>query len=92
MSKAILIMDMPEHCGYCNFCYYSDGRVPTCQLKLQAIENYKEKPAWCPLKPLPEKYDIEAEKKKPHDRDYDWEFEGGYNTCIDQIIGMEEAR
>ena len=51
------------------------------------FNNTIPKPDWCPLKPLPEKYDIEAERNKPHDIDCDWEFESGYNVCIDEILG-----
>ncbi len=51
---------------------------------------YKERPDECPLTELPKKYDIEEEKKKPHDRDYDWEFEGGYNACLDEILGKQK--
>lgn len=90
MSKAILIIDMPEYCGCCDFCYYSDGKIPSCQIKFRAVEDFTKRPSWCPLKALPEKYDIEAEMKKPHDRDYDWEFEGGFNACLNQILETEE--
>jgi hypothetical protein len=48
--------------------------------------SFSKKPSWCPLKELPEKYNIEEEKKKRHDRFYEWEFEGGYNACIDEIL------
>ena len=85
MSKAILVIDMPESCDDCHFCYYSDGRVPSCQLKLRAIDNYMEKPDWCPLKPMPEKYEINrCNCSDPH---YEFEYEYGYNACIDAIIG-----
>ena len=45
-----------------------------------------DKPDWCPLKLVPEKYDIEAERNKPHDKDCNWEFESGYNQCINEIL------
>lgn len=85
MSKAILVIDMPEHCGYCDFCYYSDGRIPSCQLKLRAIDDYKIKPDWCPLKPMPE-------KSLTGNSDYlQWgDWEDGYNACIDEILGEQE--
>lgn len=89
MSKAILVIDMPESCDMCPLFhgFYSDM---TCGANNYGI-NYPYpkdfKQDWCPLKPLPEKYDIEAERNKPHDRDYDWEFESGYNVCIDEILG-----
>ena len=83
MSKAILVIDMPESCDDCDFCYYSDGTVLSCRLKLKATYGHREKPDWCPLKPAPEKYNMDA----PHDKDYDMEYEYGYNACIDDTIG-----
>ena len=92
-EKAILIIDMPESCNECkirvdddysNWCPY-DNPEPG---GVWEYVNKGTKPDWCPLKPMPEKYDIEAERNKPHDRDYDWEFEGGYNVCIDEILGI----
>lgn len=89
MDKAILVIDMPESCDKCPLFhgFYTDM---TCGANNYGI-NYPYpndfRQDWCPLKPLPEKYDIEAEKNKPHDRDCDWEFESGYNVCIDEILG-----
>ena len=89
MNKSILIIDTPESCSKCPLFhgYYSDM---TCGANDFGInypypDTFRQK--WCPLKPLPEKYDIEEEMKKPHDRDCTWEFEGGYNACIDELLG-----
>lgn len=89
MSKAILIIDMPESCKECDFCYYSDERVPSCQLKLQAIvmESVQAKPSWCPLKPMPEKSLTGLSDY------YQWgDWEDGYNQCIDEILGEENDK
>ena len=89
MNKAILIIDMPSCCDECPLFhgFYTDM---TCGANNYGI-NYPYpkdfKQDWCPLKLLPKKYDIEAERNKPHDRDCDWEFESGYNVCIDEILG-----
>ena len=89
MNKAILVIDMPDSCDKCPLFhgFYTDM---TCGANHYGI-NYPYpkdfRQDWCPLKQLPEKYDIEAEKNKPHDRDCDWEFESGYNVCIDEILG-----
>lgn len=85
MSKAILVIDMPDDCFECNFCVEMAAQ-DRCVAVGERIFTIK-KPDWCPLKPVPEKYDIEAEKNKPHDRDCDWEFESGYNVCLDEILG-----
>lgn len=44
MSKAILIIDMPENCGNCSileYCHNNDGK---CDLNIRQ--------PWCPLKKL----------------------------------------
>lgn len=89
MSKAILVIDMPESCDKCPLFhgFYTDM---TCSANNWGIDYPYPKDFrqdWCPLKPLPEKIDIEAERNKPHDIDCDWEFESGYNACIDEILG-----
>lgn len=91
MNKAILVIDMPDSCFKCPVCasYKASAfssREYWCATNGKDVEQ-DSKPDWCPLKPLPKKYDIEAEKNKPHDRDCDWEFESGYNVCIDEILG-----
>ena len=56
MSKAILVMDMPESCSDCPCCY-----IPRCEVLEKSLktsepsEIYECKPDWCPLKPVPEK-------------------------------------
>ena len=81
MSKAILVIDMPESCDDCDFCYYSDGRVPICFYKSWVVDAPKAKPDWCPLKPAPE------EQLVWHDDD-DWVM--GYNNCVREIMGRGE--
>ena len=87
MNKAILVIDMPDGCRECHLCgeEYMTYR-DYCRITDSYIWTI-DRPDWCPLKPLPEKYDIEAERNKPHDIDCDWEFESGYNACIEEILG-----
>lgn len=93
MNKAILVMDMPESCNKCP-CFhgfYSDmycGALNDRTIDYPYPEDFRQD--WCPLNPFPEQYDIEAEKNKPHDRDYNWEFEYGYNTCLQEILKGED--
>lgn len=58
MSKAVLLMDMPESCIDCP-CHFSDATVwcgiNKAELKAEDIETYK--PDWCPLRELPKKDD-----------------------------------
>ena len=41
----------------------------------------------CPLRLLPEKYEID--RSKCSDPFYEFEFEYGYNQCIDEILDGE---
>lgn len=68
MSKSVLVIDTPENCLDCRFCYESDEGVEACcsisdddkdtslTKKIDCEYGYCQgKPDWCPLKPLPEK-------------------------------------
>ena len=67
MDKAILVIDMPSSCKECkircddeysNWCPY-DNPEPN------GVFQYVDKgikPEWCPLKKLPEKYEIDKSK------------------------------
>ena len=106
MNKVIAIINMPKTCCECFFCCTIEEipvgnglykKVGKCSLAKDVEDPWRDihwlinhKESWCPLKPIPEKYDIEAERNKPHDMDYSWDFEGGYNQCIDEILGTDE--
>lgn len=90
MSKAVLVLDMPESCSKCDYMANAlyDGNV--CILKVVA-ENYKKignviKPDWCPLWELPEKRPEEAPITYSHFGAYN----DGWNACIDEITGGAE--
>lgn len=102
MSKAILVMDMPESCFYCDCCHTKDydyrhkidgekfcgiENMEVSRYYRQAYDDIYVKPDWCPLKELPEKYDMD---NVACDRDYDGEYEYGYNACINEILGEKE--
>ena len=44
------------------------------------IMNFKERPCWCPLRPMPEKME-----RSP--RFTGFRYENGWNDCIDTILG-----
>ena len=80
-DKAILVMDMPDSCAECKMFIkiYNDM---CCRAANNRSINYPYpegsfKQDWCPLKPVPEKYDL-------CDSYYDYEL--GYNRCIDEIL------
>ena len=76
MSKAVLVMEMPECCADCKaydndneMCmgtddYYMETLAPT------------DKPDWCPLKPMPER----------DDREYFSDFARGYKLGWNNAI------
>lgn len=98
MSKSVLVIDYtPENCYDCPFgaeycgnlgyegccelagCLNSDMRLITEELYDYECES---RPDWCPLKPLPEKFDNEKDRKLG---DFEPLFKIGWNACIDEI-------
>lgn len=88
MSKAALIMDMPECCGRCplmdddpmgSYCNAHDDEY------IGIPDTMGGKPDWCPLRELPEKKDYE--KLSDWNRMKEWG--NGWNACLDVIEGNE---
>lgn len=78
MSKAVLVFDMPNGCNDCDI---------MCQQYYATIKN-KElkagmKPHDCPLREIPEKYDLSDDND-----DFDDGWSRGFNYCIDRILDM----
>lgn len=83
MSKSVLVIDTPENCRSC----YLRGftlNLQYCRGKLKDIKDTSVKPDWCPLKPLPEKFDNKKDRKLG---DFEPLFKIGWNQCIDEITG-----
>lgn len=89
MSKAVLIMDMPECCGRCplmdddpmgGYCNAHDDEY------IDIPDTMGGKPDWCPLRELPEKKDYE--KLSDWNRMKEWG--NGWNACLDVIEGNNE--
>lgn len=97
MKKVILVIDEPECCGGCIAAHRNKkiGKEEyywTCDIGYHTDKDYvrniidiyaETKPDWCPLKEIPEKYDME---NVVCDRDYNGDYEYGYNACIDEIL------
>lgn len=87
MSKAVLVMDMPESCFGCNFLYCNaDAGIDSCQAmevsRIVDSETY-ERPDWCPLRELPEK----IPKLKSGYEDLSTSIRRvGWNACLDEIL------
>ena len=88
MSKAILVMDMPDSCMGCNLLYCdAENNSESCQAREKSrivdLEN-EDKPDWCPLREMPE------EREENHIGTYEYNFNEGWNACIDAIGGGDE--
>lgn len=97
MSKAILVMDMPEQlCQKCTLLYETEnGDEYMCCATGKLVPD-GEKPNWCPLRELPEKRENdsflkEAVKNDCFDgTDLDTAYfngkDAGWNACLDEIL------
>lgn len=88
MSKAVLVMDMPESCFGCNFLYCNaDAGIDSCQAmevsRIVDSETY-ERPDWCPLRELPKKMEVCGKYPQP-DR-IEPSYKAGWNACLDKIL------
>lgn len=96
MSKAVLVMDMPDICMDCEFCMEIHEGLEACCILVadnndssfcREIDDYCQcKPDWCPLKPMPDKIS-EEELDKMGTKGYDYGYFDGWNACIDAITG-----
>lgn len=87
MSKSILVIETPDSCSQCPLFVGSYSDMCCEGLNNRGIdypypENFRQE--WCPLKQVPEKYEIN--RSKCSDPFYEFEFEYGYNQCIDEIL------
>ena len=98
MSKSVLVIDTPENCLDCQFCYELDEGIEACcsisdddkdasiMKKIDCEYGYCQgKPDWCPLKPLPE----EKEYIVPIDNVESQKdiIAVGWNACLREITG-----
>lgn len=95
MRKSVLVMNTPENCLDCRFCYELDEGAEACcsisdddkdvslMKKIDCEYGYCQgKPDWCPLKPLPEEKEEEYWRSK-----LSFAWIRGWNTCISKIKG-----
>lgn len=97
MSKSLLVIDTPENCLDCRFCYELDEGVEACcsisdddkdvslMKKIDCEYGYCQgKPEWCPLKPLPEKKEyVNPTSSAKAKKNI---IAVGWNTCINTIV------
>ena len=79
MSKAILVIDMPDCCGKCPLVLMRQNET-WCK-PLQKRSTLFTKPDWCPLKIAPK---IQTGYSYTDEEDA---WIKGYNNCVREIIG-----
>ena len=91
MSKAFLVIDMPNNCKECRFFQEVREEDPLgfckdykCFFGCSHIGCFIERPKDCPLKPVPEKEYADTGIVEVD------EFAAGYNSCIDEILGDKQ--
>jgi len=84
MSKAILVIDMPDSCWNCSLIIKKENGCKVCPVTNCTLISRDGKFTWCPLKPMPEKRNVNDI----------WTMGGcigddysvGWNTCINEIL------
>ena len=78
--KSVLVIDTPEYCGQCPCFRYGEDNY--CAATGETNYSHRcEKPTDCPLKQLPE------EDNDEHISEWGRGYQGGWNDCIDAIVG-----
>lgn len=86
MSKAVLVIDMPENCYECPMLNGSDECILQDEdTNAFYADDYDGLRKGCPLRELPEKKDTRKALSWEHKK-----YMGGWNACIDAITGIEE--
>lgn len=85
MSKAVLVMDMPEQvCQKCTLCYETENDDEYLCCATGKLLPDGEKPDWCPLRELPERI---PELKSGYEDLSTSIRRVGFNDCLDDILG-----
>lgn len=90
MSKAVLIVDMPECCKKCNYSAENYDGNDICSLQFgdedyMIIENVNIKPDNCPLHPLPQPMEVRGKYPKSGPVP---SYRIGWNECLKAIDQM----
>lgn len=90
MSKAVLVLDMPQTCKDCPLNYLTDCDdsvcVPTENLIYPEWIEENRKPDWCPLYSLPEKKEVTGKYPQPDKIPPSYKI--GWNACVDELAKM----
>ena len=99
MKKVFLVMNDPMFCGNCPLAHNKQHIVTKeiywyCGIAYKTDKDYyyegidldaKNKPDWCPLKPVPDKRNYSGD----YTDDYGDGHTDGWNDCIDEIVGVD---
>lgn len=92
MGKSILILKKPpRNCATCPLSSFARVYCDiTCSvLKDKVVEDCTKRPAWCPIKEIPQKKS-EWNKDILEHESFDLGRHVGWNECIDMLLGKEE--
>lgn len=85
MSKAVLVMDMPEQvCQKCTLYYETENDDEYLCCATGKLVPDGEKPEWCPLRELPEKMEVCGKYPQPGKPVPSYRL--GWNACLDKIL------
>ena len=87
MSKSILVINTPDSCWNCPLIIKKENGCRACLITNCTLISRDNKFLWCPLKLMPEPYNME---NVVCDRDYNGDYEYGYNACIDEILNGDQ--
>ena len=85
MTKAVLVMDMPENCADCQLADDDPSGLycPLADDYYDGTDSTEDKASWCPLRELPEKI---PELKHGYESVEKSILRKGWNACLDEIL------
>lgn len=86
MSKAMLIMDMPNNCAECLLCKRMEDNCYYCMATNQIIVDVNLKTHWCLLRAVPERIELTGDVSNAQKASEEI-LRIGYNYCLDDILG-----
>lgn len=89
MSKAVLVMNMPECCADCPCSFFErDNPILNLICGVTQEDAYNVgKPDWCPLRKLPEKKETTYPQACYTNSYWTDEMKAGFNICLNEMVG-----
>lgn len=88
MSKAVLVVDMPDSCDMCDFSDSIGGKLYCCVPGYgDLVEDFIAcRPDWCPMHPVPEKKMLKSDVRDVQSL-AEVIADASWNSCIDSLLG-----